>query len=172
MKHRKKFRKFGRDSAHRKAMLANMAASLIQHERIVTTVEKAKDLRGVVERLITRAGEDTVANRRQVYNKWITQKPIVHKLFTELGPRYKNRPGGYTRVLRTGTRSGDAADQAIIELVDSPVVEQKLNDQIRQAQAGEDEAAKAAQALIADQAEKEEKAEKAAAEKAEKSEDK
>lgn len=127
MKHKKKYKKFNRESAHRMSMLYNLAASLIQSERITTTVTKAKSLRGIIEPLITRAAEDNVHNRRLAYGE-ISNKKIVHKLFAELGPRYADRPGGYTRVLRTNFRANDGVQMAIIELVDSPVVEAMIDD--------------------------------------------
>ena len=127
MRHKNNFRKFKRDAAHRQAMLNNLATSLLRHERIKTTLAKAKDLRGVVEPLITVAAQDNVHNRRQAYNT-VFDKAVVHKLFTELGPRYEKRPGGYTRVLKLGSRAGDAAPMAIIELVDSPLVAKSLEE--------------------------------------------
>ncbi len=119
MRHRKSGRHLNRTSSHRKAMFKNMAASLMQHEIIKTTLPKAKELRGIVERMITMAKEDTVANRRIVFAR-LRNKEMVAKLFNELGPRYKERPGGYTRVLKCGFRPGDAAPMAYIELVDRP----------------------------------------------------
>lgn len=116
MRHRKSGRHLNRTSAHRKAMFANMAVSLIAHEAITTTVPKAKELRRVAEPLITLAKEDTVANRRLAFRR-LRDKAAVGKLFGELGPRFRDRPGGYTRVLRAGYRHGDAAPVAIIELV-------------------------------------------------------
>ncbi len=116
MRHRKSGRKLNRTSAHRKAMFANMSASLFEHEVIKTTVPKAKELRRVAEPLITLAKEDSVANRRLAFKR-LRNKAAVGKLFTELGPRYEDRPGGYTRILRAGYRHGDAAPMAYIELV-------------------------------------------------------
>lgn len=121
MRHRKSHRKFSRTSSHRKAMFKNMAVALFTHEIIKTTLPKAKDLRGVAERLITLSKEDTVARRRFAFAK-LRDDVIVRKLFNELGPRYQGRPGGYTRVLKCGFRQGDAAPMAIIELVDRPEV--------------------------------------------------
>ena len=120
MRHRNSGRHLSRSSSHRKAMFRNMASSLMKHELIKTTLPKAKDLRGVVERLITLAKNDTVANRRIAFSR-IRDKAMVAKLFNELGPRYKERPGGYTRVLKCGFRQGDAAPMAYIELVDRPI---------------------------------------------------
>jgi len=123
MRHRKSGRKLGRNSSHRKAMSRNMATSLVRHEMIKTTVPKAKELRRVVEPLITLAKVDGVANRRLAFNR-LRDKEAVGKLFTDLGPRFKDRPGGYLRILKTGPRPGDAAPMAIVQLVDGPVGEQ------------------------------------------------
>jgi large subunit ribosomal protein L17 len=123
MRHRKSGRKLGRTSSHRKAMYRNMATSLVRHEMIKTTVPKAKELRRVVEPLITLAKEDGVANRRLAFNR-LRDKEAVGKLFTDLGPRFKDRPGGYLRILKTGPRPGDAAPMAIVQLVDGPVAEE------------------------------------------------
>ncbi len=119
MRHQKSGRKFSRTSAHRKAMFENMAASLIKHELIKTTLPKAKELRRVVEPLITLAKEPTVANKRLAFNR-LRDRDVVVKLFNELGPRYKTRPGGYLRILKFGFRVGDNAPMAIVELVDRP----------------------------------------------------
>ncbi|MGA1191563.1 MAG: 50S ribosomal protein L17 [Bdellovibrionota bacterium] len=116
MRHGKVLRKFGRAPSHRKAMLKNLASSLIKHERIETTLAKAKDLRRVSEKLITLAKEDSLHRRRQAYS-YLPEKGVVHKLFAEIGPKFKQRPGGYTRILKTARRAGDAAEMAIIELV-------------------------------------------------------
>lgn len=117
MRHRKSGRRLGRNSSHRKAMFRNMAASLLRHETIKTTLPKAKELRRVVEPLITLAGEDNVAKRRLAFNR-LRDKEVVGKLFTDLGPRFRERPGGYLRILKTGPRAGDAAPMAIVQLVD------------------------------------------------------
>ena len=122
MRHRKSGRHLNRISAHRKAMFSNMAASLIEHEVIKTTVPKAKELRRVAEPLITLAKHDTVANRRLAFAR-LRNKAAVGKLFTELGPRYEERPGGYTRILKAGHRNGDAAPVAFIELVGREMAE-------------------------------------------------
>jgi large subunit ribosomal protein L17 len=119
MRHRKSGRKLGRNSSHRKAMYRNMATSLVRHETIKTTVPKAKELRRVVEPLITLAKVDGVANRRLAFNR-LRDKEAVGKLFSDLGPRFKDRPGGYLRILKTGPRAGDAAPMAIVQLVDGP----------------------------------------------------
>ncbi len=116
MRHRKSGRKFNRTSAHRQAMFKNMAASLVEHELIKTTLPKAKELRRVAEPLITLAKNDSVANRRLAFAR-LRDAAAVKKLFEEIGPRYKERPGGYTRVLKCGFRAGDAAPMAYVELV-------------------------------------------------------
>ncbi len=117
MRHKYSGRKFNRTSSHRTAMFKNMMASLIEHEEIKTTLPKAKELRGFVERLITISKVDTVAKRRIVFSR-IRSKDAVAKLFNELGPRFKERPGGYLRVLKCGYRAGDKAPMAIVQLVD------------------------------------------------------
>ena len=120
MRHRKSGRKLGRNSSHRKAMFRNMATSLVRHETIKTTVPKAKELRRVIEPLITLAKIDGVANRRLAFDR-LRDKEAVGKLFNDLGPRFKDRPGGYLRILKTGPRPGDAAPMAIVQLVDGPI---------------------------------------------------
>lgn len=117
MRHRNSGRRLGRNSSHRKAMYRNMAASMLRHETIRTTLPKAKELRRVVEPLITLAKEDSVANRRLAFDR-LRDKEVVGKLFTDLGPRFKARPGGYLRILKTGPRPGDAAPMAIIMLTE------------------------------------------------------
>jgi len=119
MRHRKAGRKFSRTSAHRDAMFTNMAASLIKHELIKTTLPKAKELRSVAEPLITLAKKDGVANRRLAFSR-LRDKEAVGTLFTVLGPRYASRPGGYLRILKCGFRAGDNAPMAYVELVDRP----------------------------------------------------
>jgi large subunit ribosomal protein L17 len=119
MRHHKSGRKLNRNSSHRKAMFSNMANSLFDHEIIKTTLPKAKELRRVAEPLITLAKSDSVSNRRSAFSK-LRDKEMVGKLFNELAPRYKDRPGGYTRILKCGFRSGDSAPMAYIELVDRP----------------------------------------------------
>ena len=120
MRHRKSGRKLGRNSSHRNAMFRNMATSLLRHELIKTTVPKAKELRRVVEPLITLAKEDGVANRRLAFDR-LRDKEVVGKLFSDLGPRFKDRPGGYLRILKTGPRPGDAAPMAIVMLTEKAV---------------------------------------------------
>ena len=119
MRHRESGRKLNRNSAHRKAMFRNMAVSLMRHEMIKTTLPKARELRRVAEPLITLAGKDSVANRRLAFAR-LRDRAIVSKLFNELGPCYKARPGGYLRILKCGVRNGDKAPMAIVELVDRP----------------------------------------------------
>jgi len=119
MRHRQSGRKLNRNSSHRKAMFQNMAVSLMHHEMIKTTLPKAKELRRVAEPLITMARNDTVAKRRLAFSR-LRDRAAVTKLFNELGPRYRNRPGGYLRILKCGYRSGDNAMMAIVELVDRP----------------------------------------------------
>ncbi len=117
MRHRKSGRKLNRNSSHRDAMFRNMATSLVEHESIRTTLPKAKELRRVVEPLITMSKEDNVAKRRLAFAR-LRSKTAVGKLFTELGPRFQTRPGGYTRILKCGVRPGDKAPMAIIEFVE------------------------------------------------------
>lgn len=120
MRHRQSGRQLNRNSSHRKAMFKNMTASLFEHELIRTTLPKAKELRRVAEPMITRAKVDSVSNRRLVFNR-LRDRDMVTKLFNELGPRYKERPGGYLRILKCGFRTGDKAPMAIVELVDRPL---------------------------------------------------
>jgi|TARA_B100000959_G_C14993299_1_gene629002 large subunit ribosomal protein L17 len=122
MRHRESGRKLNRNSSHRKAMFRNMAISLIEHEMIKTTLPKAKELRRIAEPLITMAKIDNVAKRRLAFSR-LRDRNIVTKLFNELGPRYKERPGGYLRILKCGFRAGDKAAMAIVELVDRPRIQ-------------------------------------------------
>ncbi|MEH6532018.1 MAG: 50S ribosomal protein L17 [Photobacterium frigidiphilum] len=122
MRHRKSGRQLNRNSSHRKAMFSNMASSLVSHEIIKTTLPKAKELRRVIEPLITLAKTDSVANRRLAFAR-TRDNAVVAKLFTELGPRFAKRPGGYTRIMKCGFRTGDKAPMAYIELVDRPAQE-------------------------------------------------
>ncbi len=117
MRHRKGFNHLGRTSSHRKAMLSNMANSLLLHKRIATTLAKAKELRKFVEPLITRAKEDTTHNRREVFSD-LKSKTVVTELFRDIIVKVGDRPGGYTRILKTGNRLGDNAEMCIIEMVD------------------------------------------------------
>lgn len=122
MRHRQSGRQLNRNSSHRKAMFKNMSISLVEHELIKTTVPKAKELRRVIEPLITLAKTDSVANRRLAFSR-LRSKEAVGKLFSDLGPRYESRPGGYVRILKCGYRTGDKAPMAYVELVDrQPVV--------------------------------------------------
>jgi large subunit ribosomal protein L17 len=127
MRHRKSGRLLNRNSSHRKAMFRNMAVSLFEHEAIRTTLPKAKELRRVAEPLITLAKEDSVANRRLAFSR-TRSKTAVGKLFAELGPRYKERPGGYVRILKAGYRSGDNAPMAYVELVDRPMLDVEVEE--------------------------------------------
>lgn len=120
MRHKVSGRRLGRTTAHRKATMQNMVASLIQHELIQTTVPKAKELRREIEPLITRAKEDSVHNRRIAFDR-LRNRDAVQKLFLDLGPRFSKRPGGYLRILRCGFRAGDNAPMAYVELVDRAV---------------------------------------------------
>ena len=127
MRHRKSGRKLNMNSSHRKAMFRNMATSLFKHEIIKTTVPKAKELRRVAEPLLTLAKSDSVAHRRQAFDR-LRDKEVVGKLFDELGPRYVERPGGYLRILKCGHRAGDKAPMAYVELVDRPRAEDSEAD--------------------------------------------
>ena len=120
MRHRHSGRQLNRNSPHRTAMFRNMASSLFEHEVIKTTLVKAKELRSVAEPLITLAKKDSVANRRLAFDR-TRNKETVGKLFSELGPRYAERPGGYIRILKCGERTGDKAPMAYVELVDRPI---------------------------------------------------
>ena len=127
MRHRKSGRQLNRNSSHRKAMFQNMANSLFLHEAIKTTLSKAKELRRVAEPLITKAKSDSVSNRRHVFSK-LRDDAMVAKLFTELGPFYKDRPGGYVRILKAGFRTGDKAPMAVVQLVDFESGEQTITE--------------------------------------------
>ncbi len=129
MRHRQSGRQLNRNSSHRKAMFKNMTASLVDHEIIKTTLPKAKELRRVVEPLITRAKVDSVANRRLVFAR-VRDRDAVTKLFNELGPRYTERPGGYVRIMKCGLRAGDKAPMAWVELVDRPVDGDLVEDDV------------------------------------------
>ncbi|AMO67194.1 50S ribosomal protein L17 [gamma proteobacterium BDW918] len=123
MRHRHSGRQLNRNSSHRKAMFRNMTASLVEHEMIKTTLPKAKELRGYAEPLITLSKVDSVANRRLAFAR-LRCNAAVGKLFTDLGPRYEGRPGGYIRIMKCGLRAGDKAPMAYVELVDRPVAEE------------------------------------------------
>ena len=117
MRHQRSGRKLGRDAAHRKALYANLTASLIEHGRIKTTVAKAKEVRPVAEEMITLGRRGDVPARRQAL-KFLRSQDVVHKLFSDVGPRFADRPGGYSRIVKLGPRQGDAAEMAYLELVD------------------------------------------------------
>lgn len=125
MRHRKSGRQLNRNSSHRKAMFRNMTNSLFRHELIKTTLPKAKELRRVAEPLITLSKVDSVAKRRLAFDR-LRDKDIVGKLFSDLGPRYSNRPGGYIRILKCGFRAGDNAPMAFVELVDRPANDEEI----------------------------------------------
>ncbi len=127
MRHRQSGRQLNRNSSHRKAMFRNMTNSLVEHELIKTTVPKAKELRRFAEPLITLGKTDSVANRRLAFDR-TRSKEVVGKLFSELGPRYQERPGGYIRILKAGYRTGDKAPMAYVELVDRPEVDDAFED--------------------------------------------
>lgn len=120
MRHRKSGRKFNINSSHRKALFSNMVSSLFKHELIKTTLPKAKELRSFAEPLITLSKEDSVSKRRLAFSR-LRDRDVVTKLFNELGPRYKNRAGGYLRIMKCGFRPGDDAPMAYVELVDRPI---------------------------------------------------
>lgn len=127
MRHRKSGRHLNRTSSHRKAMFRNMVCSLVEHEMIRTTVPKAKELRRFAEPMITLGKTDSVANRRLAFSR-LRDKAVVGKLFSEIGPRYQDRPGGYLRIMKAGSRPGDAAPMAYVELVDRPIPEVEEDD--------------------------------------------
>ena len=139
MRHGKSHRKLGRTSSHREAMFQNMASALIKHEQIKTTLPKAKDLRGVVDRLITLGKKGGLANRRRAF-ALLRCETMVSKLFDALATRYKDRAGGYTRVLKAGMRHGDAAPMAVIELIDRDVAAKGQDSGPKQNEAVTDEA--------------------------------
>jgi large subunit ribosomal protein L17 len=134
MRHRNSGRQLSRNSSHRHALLRNMATSLLRHETIRTTVPKAKELRRVVEPLITLAKVDSIAKRRLAYSR-LRDVSVVEKLFVDLGPRFKARAGGYTRILKMEPRPGDSADMALMQLVDAPVVPAEKSEDPKAAKA-------------------------------------
>jgi large subunit ribosomal protein L17 len=152
MRHRNSGRQLSRNASHRHAMLRNMATSLLQHETIRTTVPKAKELRRVVEPLITMAKVDSIGSRRLAYSR-LRDEAIVEKLFDDLGPRFKARAGGYTRILKMEPRPGDNADMALMQLVDSAVVATDKKEDTKAAKAPK-KSKKAAPAADADDTEK------------------
>ncbi|MEL0641910.1 50S ribosomal protein L17 [Pseudoalteromonas aliena] len=133
MRHRKSGRQLNRNSSHRKAMFSNMASSLVKHEIIKTTLPKAKELRRVIEPLITLAKTDSVANRRLAFAR-TRDNEVVGKLFSEIGPRNADRPGGYTRILKCGFRTGDNAPMAYIELVGRPATSEAVQEDAQSAE--------------------------------------
>ncbi|KDC55319.1 50S ribosomal protein L17 [Pseudoalteromonas sp. S3431] len=133
MRHRKSGRQLNRNSSHRKAMFSNMAGSLVKHEIIKTTLPKAKELRRVIEPLITLAKTDSVANRRLAFAR-TRDNEVVGKLFSEIGPRNADRPGGYTRILKCGFRTGDNAPMAYIELVGRPATNEAVQEDAQSAE--------------------------------------
>ena len=163
MRHGKKFNHLGRKTAHRKAMLSNMAVSLIEHKRVMTTVQKAKALRKVVEPLVTRSKENTTHNRRIAFAV-LRQKEVVTELFNVVGPKVGDRPGGYTRIIKTGNRQGDNAEMCMIELVDFNDMygkdeKKKTTRRSRRAKTEAVEAAPVAEVSVAEEESKEESAE-------------
>ena len=163
MRHGKKFNHLGRKTAHRKAMLSNMAGSLIEHKRVMTTVQKAKALRKVVEPLVTRSKENTTHNRRIAFAV-LRQKEVVTELFNVVGPKVGDRPGGYTRIIKTGNRQGDNAEMCMIELVDFNDMygkdeNKKTTRRSRRAKTEAVEAAPVAEVSVAEEESKEESAE-------------
>ena len=143
MRHRKKGRKLNRTASHRKAMFANMAAALIKHEQIVTTLPKAKEMKRIIDKLITLGKRGDLHARRQAFSR-IRDEAMVKKLFDVLGKRYKERPGGYSRVLKAGFRFGDSAPRAVIELVERDVKAKGLDSGPVQEQKQEENAQVAA----------------------------
>ena len=163
MRHGKKINHLGRKTAHRKAMLSNMAGSLIEHKRVMTTVQKAKALRKVVEPLVTRSKENTTHNRRIAFAV-LRQKEVVTELFNVVGPKVGDRPGGYTRIIKTGNRHGDNAAMCMIELVDFNDMygkdeKKKTTRRSRRAKTEAVEAAPVAEVSAAEEESKEESAE-------------
>lgn len=141
MRHARSGKKLGRDSAHRKALYANLAGALIEHGRIKTTVTKAKAVKPIAEQMITLGRRGDIHARRQAV-AFLRSKDVVHKLFTEVGPSFAQRPGGYTRITKLGPRQGDAAEMAYLELVDTPLIfKTKLSDVAAGIDAGEAEPA-------------------------------
>ncbi|HOG64437.1 MAG TPA: 50S ribosomal protein L17 [Spirochaetota bacterium] len=140
MRHGKTIAKLGRTSSHRKALMKNLATNLLKREKITTTIDKAKAIRPYVEKLITRAKESSVHNKREAAKK-IQDRTVLIKLFDDIGPRFKERNGGYTRIMRLGLRPGDAAEMAIIELVVQSQKEKKKSDKKKKAEKEEAPAA-------------------------------
>jgi large subunit ribosomal protein L17 len=122
MRHQVKGRKLGRSPAHRKALFRNQLASLVKEERIRTTLHKAKELRPIAEKIVTQGKRDTLHARRQV-NRWLPERELVKKVFDDIAPRFQNRPGGYTRIIKLGPRQSDGAEMAVIEFVEKGAAE-------------------------------------------------
>jgi large subunit ribosomal protein L17 len=137
MKHKIGFNRLGRKAAHRISLLRNMATSLFRYERIKTTVAKAKELRKSAEKMVTRAKVDSVHNRR-IIAKDIRDKAVLNKLFTDIGPRFKERPGGYTRIIKLGKRKGDASEMVFLEFIDR-VLKEKKKMAPKKVEAGQEE---------------------------------
>lgn len=125
MRHNMSYRKLGRTSEHRRALFRNQLKSLISHERIITTLPKAKELRPIAERVVTLGRQAESVHARRMAARWLTDRDLVHRLFTEIGPRFVSRPGGYTRIVKLGPRRGDGAELAILEFVDFKLGEGK-----------------------------------------------
>jgi large subunit ribosomal protein L17 len=138
MRHQRTGKKLGRDSAHRRALYANLASNLIEHERIKTTITKAKAVKPIAEQMITLGRRGDMHARRQAV-AFLRSKDIVHKLFDEIGPRYADRPGGYSRIIRIGPRQGDAAEMCYLELVDTPLVFKTKLEDVKEPEAAETE---------------------------------
>lgn len=171
MRHGKKFNHLGRTASHRSALLSNMACSLIEHKRINTTVAKAKALRVYVEPLLTKAKEDTTHNRRIVFS-YLQNKEAVAELFRTVAPKIAERNGGYTRIIKTGFRPGDAADTALIELVDFNELYNPNAEEKKATRRSRRSTAKKAEAVVAEAPKAEEKAEEPKAEAADSTEEK
>ncbi len=125
MRHNMALRKLGRTSEHRRALFRNQLKSLITHERIITTLPKAKELRPIAEKVVTLGRQSESVHARRLAARWLTDRDLVHRLFAEIGPRFVNRPGGYTRIVKLGPRRGDGAELAILEFVDFKLGEGK-----------------------------------------------
>jgi large subunit ribosomal protein L17 len=138
MRHQRTGKKLGRDSAHRRALYANLASNLIEHERIKTTITKAKAVKPIAEQMITLGRRGDMHARRQAV-AFLRSKDIVHKLFDEIGPRYADRPGGYSRIIRIGPRQGDAAEMCYLELVDTPLVFKTKLEEVEEPETAETE---------------------------------
>ncbi len=141
MRHNMAGRKLGRTSEHRRALFRNQLRSLIQHERIITTLPKAKELRPIIERMITKTRMANGVHARRLVNRWVADRDLIKRLFTEIGPRFASRPGGYTRILKLGPRRGDGAELAILELVDYklPAVKEKKKGKPEEAAPAQEE---------------------------------